>query len=1017
MAINKEQKYVNAELENLLKTLDENAEILASTLKQINKSANTTINEFNKFFKGSKEEVDHMLASDDALRQLHDDLVSQMALLNTKIQNNVSLLESLSKKYHITTNEAQNQINSLLEIKKLNQDINDLTKKIAKTTSIDNMHRLSAAKADLMSKLDEAKQKMQSSNVGSLMLSEYESQNKSLRKTVKTFEEIDDISQSITDKSKQFQVNLANSQHEAEKLKKTASEVGKAIDLGYQYISRTASKAWEKYKEINQGVYTMGREMGLATSQISAMQSSAFSKYGEIANKIGMHWQDIAKFQSSYTSATSKSIVLASDTIERLGVLSKYTSQDSIIQMASGMDKFAMSTDDAIDAFAVNMARAANQGLNLKSNAEQFAKNIQLASSYTFRNGVDGISRMTLLSQRLRVNFESITGVIDKFSDIEGAITTSAAIQVLGGQYAASFSNPILMMGKAQTDAEGFTQDLINAVSASAYFNKSKGMVDMSPLEKAKLKAFANASGMSYQELWNMASQRAKEAEISKYVRHKRFNEDQMAFLSNKAQFDKNDKTWYVTNANGVKVDLQNLNQTTLTEIQQQNDVEKSIQSDVRNIRVILNTYIERLAKDDKTLQESLIGITEQAKIAMANGIDTTATSAIKRGMDVTHGMSDIGTIGLLTSGTLFGLVGEYVLGKVGKRLKKKASLKSARKILQYSKATPSNTNTSVLSRRVSVPSSGQVSAPAARPNIMRRVTSAIGKTTSVGGKILKVGGSYVGAALAAYDLYDAYKSYTKDADTVHKSNLSYSERQKQLDQIKSDRNHAMTDAVLGGSFLGAITRGASYGAMFGGPIGSFIGAAGLASVYGLRKLFSKNKSTTAPEQSSEITTNQTLSNQFEYLLSLIQTDVSKIKDSLKPSVTSKIMDYKYVSNNAYFSSSIMPPTNIRPIKLQYSNPTAFGLDIHNPSGTVSKTLKIEPTKIDLNMNGQIRLVGDNKSVKLDIKDILENTSFKNDLVRMLSEELNKKGSLLGILNKESAVTRYNSVANPIARS
>lgn len=1004
MAGKDDKIYTNESLEKLLNTISNNADMMAGALKECNKTANSVVREFNKFFSGTESEVKKILSSNDDLRQFHDDLVRQMDDLNKQIEGNVSMLNKLAESHRISASEAKNNIDQLIELKKITNDIHKLNRGLSHAKKPETIDRLNAAKADMQSKADELRRKMKSSNVGKLMLSEYEAQNKELRKAVDSFDAIDQSSEEVAKHGKQLQKALAQAKKDSDELDKAFKEnkesLERAIDLAYKGFSKLANDAWEKYKEINQGVTAIGREMGLATSQITALQSNVFANYGKIANRLGMQWEDIAKFQTAYTNSTSKAVILANDTVEKLGVLSKYTGQEAANQILNMLDQFSMSASDATDVFALNMARAANQGLNLKSNSDQFVKNLQLASSYTFRNGLDGISRMTLLSQRLRFNFDAISGAIDKFSNIEDAIKTSASIQVLGGQYAANFSNPLLALGRATTDVEEFTESIISAISASAYFNREKGIVDMSPIEKMKLKQFANETGINYQVLWNIASQKAKESEISKQIAKTDLSEDQKAFLYNKSQYDRASGSWYVVNSRNERIDLKSLidDKAMLTEIQKQNDVERSIQNDVSDIRSILDVYINRLAKDDKTLQEALKGFKEQTKIGTASVLDATRAIGVDQIVNRTHGMPDWGAIGLTVLGGALPTATNLILGKRIKKYYNKIISKATAKI--FRNAVPTVNQPAAVSTTRTVASA-----------VPSRAASSIGRFKPWMGTSLKAIGIVGTVGTVGYDLYQAERKFKQREAEINGANYSYKDRVAEINKLKERRNKERADAVLGDTWWSGALRGAGIGASFG-PWGAAIGGAIGAGIYGLRQLFGENDTDRA-KQKETIQVQQ--GEQSE--LSIIQEGVSKIRQNTEVIAAKSFDKYSNMVNSS-ITTSVLAPTNIRPIRLQYNTPTTFIETTQQVNREQSaSSLSISPMKIDLNMNGQIKLIGDNKTAKLDIRDIIDNASFKNDLIKMISEELNKRGNLLGILNKESPVTRYYGVANPSAKA
>lgn len=399
---------------------------------------------------------------------------------------------------------------------------------------------------------------------------------------------------------------------------------------------KLVGEGFDKFIEVNHAVSTISREMGLTFNQMKGQQENIISNYGKMANRLGMTFEEIFKFQQQYTDNIGKSVVLTNTQVESMASLSKVMGDTAVNEMVANMDAFGASSSSAIDYLTLGMARASNQGLNIKKASEAFANNIKMSSQYTFKKGVDGISKMTMLSQRLKFNMESIGSAMDKFSTIEGAIGTSANLQMLGGSYAANFSNPMQAMGEALLDAEGFTQRIVNTVAQTAVFNNQSGMVEMSALDKAKMKEAANQLGISYDEMWNMASQQAKMSNIRNATRGLGFDEEQLTFLANTAQYDAADKTWKISRYNEEtneqeEVDVRTLSKEDFKQIQKDNNFEKSVQDDVHQIRAQLTEYLQKETKDYKSYKEAFTGAKERVKFGFAQpfqSIDPKLTNA-----------------------------------------------------------------------------------------------------------------------------------------------------------------------------------------------------------------------------------------------------------------------------------------------------------------------------------------------------------------------------------------------------
>lgn len=778
-----------------------------------------------------------------------------------------------------------------------------------------------------------------------------------------------------------------------------------SIDLVIKY----GKEAIDKWREIDRHVYTTGRQMGMTTTQMRGLQKNILENYGEMANRLGMTFEEIFKFQESYTQSVGRSVILTNKQVESFAGLSKIMGETAVNDMAKNMDDFGASSQTAIDYLTLGMARAANQGLNIKSTSESFAKNIKMASRFTFSKGVDGISKMTLLSQRLKFNMESIGGAIDKFSTIEGAITSSANLQVLGGAYAANYSNPLQAMGEALLDAEGFTNRIVDTVSKTAFFDKDSGMVKMSPIDKAKMREASKIYGIDYNELWNMASQQAKMRDIDKYVSGKGFTEEQKTFLANTAQYDAKTGAWTVTKMNedgkqSKPINISNISSEELTEIQQQNDVEKSIQGDVHSIRNKLEDYLSKTVYDTKTFDETVVGQNERVKVEVANFIDD---GFFGKGMkDVKDLLKDMKMSSYIIAGAavgIFSYLTANAIGKIGDKISGAFG----------NKGKPSSSGGSSIFKH------------GIGRGLKRGAIKMFGKG---GAKALGKSIPYLGAGIMVLEGgIEGYNAISKHSENVKKiesdNTMTQEEKNKAIHESKKERNENVggaiggTSGALGGAALGASIGsvvpvvGTAIGGLIGGIAGWWLGDKAGRAVGNVvtndysssrvvnnktnnnakSQISSENNSLSTNTNNSSALSQVSTNNNVEHnnnlndsivkandnkLLSMIQEDVRKIRLNTNPS-----------ENTFVYSNSIMP-------KNQYETKT-YIKEI-TPSQQFNQVVtrpKIE--KIDLNISGTLKVQSSGKSQNIDINEIFQSPEFQRMLINKINEGFSRNGNVV----------------------
>lgn len=576
----------------------------------------------------------------------------------------------------------------------------------------------------------------------------------------------------------------------------------------YNATLKFGTDAVKKWIEIDHQVHKVGRSMAMSANQIDGFRRNVLSNYGQMADRLGMTFAEIYKFQEEYAANVGRSISLTNDNIEAMASLSKLVGEHAVSEVAKNMDMFGASTETASEYVTLNMARAKAQGLDLKKSGEAFANNIKMASRYNFREGINGVSKMTLLSQKLRFNMESIGNAAEKFETIEGAINTAANLQLLGGTYASNFANPLEAMNMAMTDMEGFTNKVIDSFSSKAIFNRETGQVNMSPIDKALMREAAKNLGISFEEAFNIASQKAKIGSIeSQLTNPSQFTESDKEWITSKAEYNTETKQHFVTiyeNGEEKKVNVSDLTKPQLQIAKDQSIPEKSIMQDVHTIKELLTGEYKASAKNTKSFDEELKGAKENLDITMAGTtiIDGTLNAISQQLNETNHWLEYI------LYSTLTG-IGTGILSGIGSILRR----------MGLPSRKPSGT-----------PRGGGLRMPSwVNPKVGARVggiaTAAIIAVNEIG------------------DISEASSSYEEKKKAIE-SNASLTSKEKAIakTQAKKEKNKELGQSigsVVGG--VGGALAGAKIGASLGlaaGPVGALIGGAlGAGLAWGGSKL------------------------------------------------------------------------------------------------------------------------------------------------------------------------------------
>lgn len=793
------------------KVFDGFQDVDGKTIKGINELTKNIENLSESLSKSSKKiaGAEKAKANFESQIKVNDvEFANKGNLIESKLQTIIQLKEKIKELDDKDIDDLDEIEKRTNEISQLEQDILDVENEIGVLNK--EREELSKSNLDIINKIRHIDE-----NISNL--------NEEINKTKSEINEQEKERLDLLEKAQNLEEQITE---ETERQVEATERVNKAKQAGIKLAKVAlglAKEFFEKWVEIDNAVTKHNRTVGISHAQSEAYRKNVLKNYGEMATRLGMTFEEMYKFQEQYAKNTGRATILTNKQVETLAGLSKITSEVATEEMVKNMDSLGASIDSVSGYLAQSYARASQNGLNAAKTSEALANNVKMASKYTFREGVNGISKMTMMSERLKFNMESMSGVLDKFSSIEGAIETSASLQILGGAYANNFGNPLEAMSMALMDAEGMTEKLVDTFSSFATFDREKGMADMSAFEKLRMKEAANALGISYDEVWNIAAQNAKAQEIDREIGAKGLNQANQEFLRNKAQYDLEKKQFYVNYYDEKGNEQQKylnevLSDDIVSAIRQNNTKEEILQNDVHTIMTDLQRYVKATVGESKSGEETAKGAIEQYLIGGARIEDGALTWAKNKGQDITNQGKGGGLYGL-------GHIGTAVIGGLG--------LKGLGNLF------------------------GGVGGGA--------VPSATGNPTNWMGKInptaLKIGGYGWAAVQIGHDAIgaiNAKKKYNNQLEEINNSDLGYYEKKQAAYSAKQEQNKSY--GKIAGSTTGAIIGGV-IGSLIAPGVGTAIGA-GIGSSLGSLSGGAIGKAVTKNNVSSAITNNSSVSAQ-----------------------------------------------------------------------------------------------------------------------------------------------------------
>lgn len=342
-----------------------------------------------------------------------------------------------------------------------------------------------------------------------------------------------------------------------------------AVASGLKLVNNLVSSGFKMAFQFNESAMAFSRQAGLTAKQAQAYTEVLTTRAKELGEKYGIAAEEVTKLEKNLAKATGRVIMLSNAQADMQVALNRTVGEETANQFSETMMRtMGAQLTAAQGAVSKAYATAAKRGLDAAGMAAKVAQNLSMANRLNFRNGVDGITKMVALSEKLGFNFKSMEGAAEKFYDLQDAIESSAKLTMLGGAFGALGGNPLDMTYEANYDMEAFTDRFAKMVSGLAQFDDKKLMATSSGLQKNFAREFAKAYGVSMDEVMSAANRQAeikyKNAnlgdQLNKYATDENGKVDatRREFLLNRTQVDRDKNGKVILTLNGKSMEHYN---------------------------------------------------------------------------------------------------------------------------------------------------------------------------------------------------------------------------------------------------------------------------------------------------------------------------------------------------------------------------------------------------------------------------------------------------------------------------
>lgn len=338
-----------------------------------------------------------------------------------------------------------------------------------------------------------------------------------------------------------------------------ASLIGGGIGGAISTVSTLMNSAFDQLFKFHKEGIGFARDMGMSLNQAQAYTTALTRDTAKLAQQYGITSEAIIKIQKGLSEATSRQLMLNSTQREGFVQLSKLAGDSSVNKFAEEMmNGMGAQIDTVQGAVAKAYASAAKSGLNAKKTTELIAGNLSMANKLSFRNGIDGLTKMAVQAQKIGMSLQSVESVAKTFMDFDSAIEHSAQLQMLGGAAGAFGGNPLDMMYEANYDPEALQGRMTKMLGGYAKFDEKTGMSKINGMGMDFVRNIAKAMGIDEAEAAKIAK---KNAELS-YKQQKfggtfsKYSQEQQDAIMNKSYVK--DGRLYVNDASGEAHDITN---------------------------------------------------------------------------------------------------------------------------------------------------------------------------------------------------------------------------------------------------------------------------------------------------------------------------------------------------------------------------------------------------------------------------------------------------------------------------
>lgn len=392
------------------------------------------------------------------------------------------------------------------------------------------------------------------------------------------------------------------------------------IKRGFEKVFRVAKQFYDVWGKIDQSAANFAKSVGISAVGLNRLRASDINAVvrGGFGIKYNVGADELLELQKNYASLTGRNIRVSAEDLENMAAMNPIMGENGG-RLAASLENFGMNYSDAAEMAGRMFKEASEYGIDFENYSKSVVDNIKLAQNYTFRNGINGLESMAKKAAALKIDMQQISNFAEKVSTVEGAINTSAQLQVLGGPFA-QFADPFGMLGESLTDMEGLQDRFQRMIEGLAVFDAQEGRIRVSSFNQQRIRAAAAAMGMDYSQMMDSVQAAGRRRFIGNQLRNSGLSEEDIDFLSSIANVSGGKATVSYINSNKerqtVSIEEAATDRALFKEIKASNQSESE---DIKSIATMLRGW-----------DDIMTGITKQRNAVQAQLAEWSGAQGIK---------------------------------------------------------------------------------------------------------------------------------------------------------------------------------------------------------------------------------------------------------------------------------------------------------------------------------------------------------------------------------------------------